>query len=180
MGCGGSRTDVTKRKTRQPLNEQSKSSILVFGMPDSGQTVFIKSIEKCFYSVGGFNQNPFAFVAVPSDRESRRTWLAEYEKQPRVVASFFFVDVSSPASVLLSVKTANWLRSQLGKDDAQPHLIACVKNPKEMTNFTSLKEMLAPGVEVATFNDQTQSDIQRYVEYISASAVKKAGLQANE
>lgn len=180
MGCGASRTDVNKRKTRQPLGEQNKSTILVFGMPDSGQTVFVKSIEKCFYSVGGFNQNPFSFVAVPSDRESRRTWASEYENQPRVVASFFFVDVSSPASVLLSVKVVNWLRSQLRQEDPQPHVVACVKNPKEMTNFTQLKENLAPGIEVATFNDQTQSDIQRYVEYISASAVKKTGLQTNE
>lgn len=177
MGCGPSKKDETrKKKTRNLLDDQNKSQVLVFGMPDSGHSNFIKAIEKYFYPVGGFNQNPFVFTAVPTDRASRSTWVECYSSPPKVITAFFFADVSSPASVLLSIKTFNWLRSQIIDNNPQPQIVACAKNPKQMTNFTMLKEHLPAGIEASTFNEQIQTDIQKYVEFITGSAVKKAAV----
>lgn len=172
MGCNGSKSQVVNQDKAR-IGDTTKSTCLIFGMPDSGQTIFIKSIEKCFYSVGGFNQTPFSFIPVPTSREKRKGWIDEYTNHPRVIASFFFVDISSPASVLLSVKTLNWMRSQM-VDLTPPHVVAYVKNPKDMINFTTLKEYLAPGVEASTFNDTNSTDIQKYVEYVTGCAAKHA------
>lgn len=173
MGCSGSKED-TQSQNRATIMDTAKSTCLIFGMPDSGQTIFIKSIEKCFYSVGGFNQTPFIFHAVDTSRASRDKWIQEYTNKPRVIASFFFMDISSPGAVLLSIKTLNWMRSMM-VDITPPHVVAYVKNPKDMINFTTLKDYLAPGVEASTFNDTSPSDIQRYVEYVTGCAAKHAG-----
>ncbi|OHS95274.1 hypothetical protein TRFO_02282 [Tritrichomonas foetus] len=171
MGCGHSK-DVVRPKEK--FGETEKQTVLIFGMPDSGQSVFIKMIEKCFVNAGGFNQNPFVFTAVSTDREDRKNWINEYTTQPNVIASFFFVDISTPAAVLLSVKTLNWMCSQMAEGQDPPHVVGLVRNPKESNNFTQLKDYLAHGVEANTFNDNNQADIQKYVEYINACAAKHA------
>ena len=168
MGCGSSKETV---KPREKFGETEKQTLLVFGMPDSGQNVFIKMIEKCFVNTGTFNQNQFVFYAVPTDRSDRENWVKEFTEQPNVIGSFFFVDVSSTASILLSVKTLNWMISQMGDQDL-PHVVGLVKNPKESTNFTQLKEYLPPEIESSTFNDNNAQDIQKYVEYVNNCASK--------
>ncbi|OHT11632.1 hypothetical protein TRFO_03826 [Tritrichomonas foetus] len=170
MGCGPSKVD-TKLQVRQKNTESTKSTCLVFGMPDCGQDVFISSIEKCFHSVGGSYQSPFLFAQIPSEREARPSWIDEYSKHQRVIASFFFVDISSPAMVLLSVKVINWMRSQL-VDQSPPNIVGYVRNQKETNNFTLLKEYLPPNIEASTFNDAVASDIPKYVEFITSCVAK--------
>jgi hypothetical protein len=58
-------------------------------MPDSGQATFAKMMEQSFQT-NTFSQAPFQFVLVSTTRDSRSTWLLEYENRPKVVCSFFF------------------------------------------------------------------------------------------
>lgn len=166
MGCGGSSAKEDKRP--KDHIDSNKSTILVFGMPDSGQSSFIKALEKCFGNVGGFNQNPYAFFEADTNRDSRNTWIEEYTNQPQVICAFFFVDVSSSASVLLSAKAYNWMKSQLG-DQAPPILVANVKNQLEKTNFPLIAENL-PDVEVYEFVDTNTQQIQKMLEIITTQA----------
>ena len=178
MGCTSSAAVKTVKKNRDTSNDQNKSTILVFGMPDSGADVFVKTLEKCFHSVGGFNQPPFVFKAVATQRYARSDWPKEYEQSGRVVAAFFFADVSSEWQAIFSAKVYNWLRSQLTEEQAEPRIVACAKNAIELANFQFLKETLPPGSDPATFNEQQPGEIQKYVEYISGCAVRKAGINA--
>ena len=179
MGCTSSSAVTTAKKNREIANDQNKSTILIFSMPDSGADVFVKTLEKCFQSVGAFNQPPFVFKTVPNARSSRGEWLKEYDESSRVVAAFFFADVSSESSVLLSAKVYNWMRSQLDENQAEPRLVACAKTPKELANFQFLKDTLPPGCDPATFNDQQPGEVQKYAEYIAGCAVRKAGINTH-
>lgn len=180
MGCGASGTTTRpKGRARDAQQDQNKCSILVFGMPDSGQAVFLKAMEKCFHAVGAFGQNPYVFVSVPSDRASRPNWPKEYERDQKVICAFFFADISSEAGILLSVKVANWLRAQVAQNYPEPRIVAYVKNPREIANFQFLKENMSPSVEPTKFNDEP-ADIQSFAEYIQKSAAAKADAEAGQ
>jgi hypothetical protein len=135
-------------------------------MPDSGQTVFVKALEKHFQNADTFNQSPYAFVTVPSTREDRASWMLEFENRPKVLCSFFMPDISSPASLMLSVKTLNWMKSQMG-NYGQPHVVAIIKNAKEQGNFATFQQLLDSSSEIGTFRDGNQPDIQKYAEIVA-------------
>ncbi|KAK8893272.1 hypothetical protein M9Y10_021689 [Tritrichomonas musculus] len=170
MGCGTSKVDTTL-KEKAPTIQMAKSMCLIFGMPDAGQTNFVKSIQGCFSDIG-MKEGPFVFYLAPTEREYRTSWIEEYDKHERVIASFFFVDVSSVSGVLFSVKTFNWMRSQL-IDQPPPHIVGLVRDQNELNNFSLLKEKLSPGIGVSTFNDLNPSDIQKYIEYITGCAARQ-------
>ena len=164
MGCGSSSDHVNTYVTQAPI-QPVKSTCLIFGMPDSGQDLFVNSIENCFASISGGREVPFEFVVVGSDRNERSEWLNEFSKHKRVIISFFFLDISSRANVLNSVRTLNWLRCQI---DSQHALfpVAYVKTDEDIQNFQQLKEILGESVEVSTFNDENPSDSRIYSEHI--------------
>jgi hypothetical protein len=135
-------------------------------MPDSGQPAFVRALDKHFQQADAFNQSPYAFVPVPATRESRSGWLQEFQTRPRVLCSFFLPDISSPASLILSVKTFNWMKSQLA-EDSTPHVVAFVKNAKEQGNLATFQQLLDPELEVGTFREGDQADLQKYVEIVS-------------
>jgi hypothetical protein len=140
-----------------------KDACLIFGMPDSGQSTFAKTMER------SFTQSPYQFVPVSSSRDSRSSWLLEYENRPKVVCSFFFPDLTSASSVLFSVRTLNWMKSQLGKTQP-PRIIGFIKNAKDVTNFELLKTYLEPDVDAITYSDGNQADVQKCVEYVQRCA----------
>lgn len=172
MGCGGSK-DGDGRRGRKAGNDQNKEVVLIYGMPDGQQTMFQKAMEKCF-AIGGLNQSPYLFVPVATDRASRGTWTKVIENYPKLVACFFLADLSSPSACLLSVKVANWMRSQLAPNLKQPMIIGCARTQNDKANFAVLQEHMPHGIHASIFNDQTQSDIQRCVDFI-ASKPKKGG-----
>lgn len=170
MGCGTSKVDTTL-KEKEPVIQMTKSTCLIFGMPDSGQRSFVESIQGCFSDIG-MKEGPFLFHQAPTERENRATWVEEYDNHQRVIASFFFVDVSSVSGVLFSIKTFNWFRSQL-IDHAPPHIVGLVRDQTQLNNFSLLKEKLAPGIGVSTFNDLNPGDVQKYIEYITGCAARQ-------
>jgi len=168
MGCGGSSGGGGGRPQKAAAAEAPKDACLIFGMPDSGQTVFQKAMERSFHQ-DSFSQSPYQFVPISTSRESRTSWLLEYQNRPKVVCSFFFPDLSSASSVLFSIRTLNWMKSQLGKT-TPPRIVGFIKNAKDVTNFELLKSYLEPGIEATTFSDGNQTDIQKYVEVIQKCA----------
>ena len=164
MGSLCSKTVVTK--PREKFGEAEKKTCLVFGMPDSGQTAFIKSVEKSFSSTSGFNQTNVAFLAVSTDRVERVNWVSQYTSNPNCIASFFFVDVTSPSSALLSLKTLNWMISQMG-DIEKPLVVGYVKTQNHSINFKTLKDYLDPEMATDQFHETNQADVARFIEYIS-------------
>lgn len=175
MGCGHSKNEAPK--TREKFGESEKLTFLVFGMPDSGQTPFIKTMEKSFSNTGGFNQNSVNFIAVSTDRSDRKNWVDEYTNQTNVIGSFFFVDVSSPSSALLSVKTLNWMMSQI--DDKEPPLVVgYVKTQNHSINFKTLTDYLPPELQTDQFIETNQQDVQRLIDYVAKCISKHT--QAND
>jgi hypothetical protein len=171
MGCGGSSASSTKPQ-KNAQAETPKDACLIFGMPDSGQSAFAKSMERSFHT-DSFTQSPYQFVPISSSRESRSSWLLEYENRPKVVCSFFFPDLTSASSVLFSVRTLNWMKSQLGKTPP-PRVIGFIKNAKDVTNFELLKSYLEPDSDTMTYSDGNQADIQKCVEYVQRCAARPA------
>jgi hypothetical protein len=141
-------------------------------MPDSGQATFAKAMERSFHGDTS-NQPSFQFVPISTTRDSRSAWLLEYENRPKVVCSFFFPDLTSPSSVLFSVRTLNWMNSQLGKI-TPPKIVGFIKNAKDVTNFELLKSYLEPGTEATTFSDGSQTDIQKHVALVQKSSTAAA------
>lgn len=170
MGCGGTRVDTTLLP-KETKTDTSKSKCLIFGMPNSGQDAFIKSIESCFSNVGNQIESPFIFIEIETDRESRTGWVEQFSLHSHVIASFFFANVKTTSGVLMSVKTINWFRSQL-LDQNPPQVVGYVQSPNELNNFSLLKEKLSPGIEASTFNNENASDIQKYIEFISSCAAR--------
>jgi hypothetical protein len=161
MGCGS--TSAAAGKTANaPQKEVPKPACLVFGMPDSGQTVFIKALEKSFQTGDGFKQPPLQFVTVATGRQNRSGWLLEYQSRPVIICAFFFPDLSSGSSVLFSIRTFNWMKSQLA-DLKMPHVVGWIKTAADLTNFEQFKAHLEPGNEASTFTEGNQNDIQKYV-----------------
>ena len=180
MGCGASGTTTRpKGRARDAQQDQNKATVLVFGMPDSGQVPFVKAMEKCFHSVGAFAQNPYVFVSVPTDRASRPSWPKEFERDQKVVCSFFFVSLTSDPDILLSVKVANWIRAQAVDKCAVPNVVAYVKSARDIAQFQTLKEHLPATVEPMKYGDES-ADIQTFVEVIQKSAATKAEADAGQ
>ena len=164
MGCGSSSDHVNTYITQTPV-QTIKSTCLIFGMPDCGQDLFVNSIENCFNSISGGREIPFEFVVVGSDRSDRLEWLNEFSRHKRVIISFFFLDISSRANILNSVRTLNWLRCQIANQHSL-FPVAYVKTDEDIQNFQQLKDILGEGVEVSTFNDENPSDSRIYSEHI--------------
>ena len=171
MGCGASKIDTKLPAPEKKSSSSSKATCLIFGMPDSGQEAFVSAMKDCFQKIGGHLENLFFFIVVPSERSYRPNWAKEYSNHTKVVASFFFADLTSNASILLSIKSYNWLRSQL-VDRTPPNIVGHVKTEKETSNFMTMKEKLPPGVEASTFDENNQSDVQKYLEFIIGSVAK--------
>jgi uncharacterized protein (DUF2126 family) len=142
-------------------------------MPDSGQPVFVKALDKHFQQADAFNQSPYTFVPVPSARDSRSGWIQEFQNRPKVLCAFFLPDISSPASLILSVKTLNWMKSQLS-EGAAPHVVAIVKNAKEQGNLATFQQLLDSSVEVGTFRDGNPADLQKYVDIVANCPIPQA------
>jgi hypothetical protein len=167
MGCGGS--NVAGAKTASTAQKEvPKPACLVFGMPDSGQSVFVKALEKSLHSPDSFKQPPFQFIPVATGRQSRSGWLLEFQSRPVILCSFFFPDLTSGSSVLFSIRTFNWMKSQLG-DLKPPHVVGYIKTATDLTNFEQFKSHLEPGNEASTFTEGNQNDVQKY-----AAIVQKA------
>ena len=164
MGCGASNDRNPLYVTQTPV-QTIKSTCLIFGMPDCGQESFVSSIANCFNSISGGREIPFECVIVDSDRSQRANWINEFSNHKRVIISFFFVDVTSKANVLSSVRTLNWLRCQIPSQNAL-FPVAYVKTDEDIQNFQYLKEVLGDSIEVSTFNDENPSDSRIYSEHI--------------
>ena len=161
MGCGPSK-ETTKKKNN--ITEIKCSTCLVFGMPECGQSNFVKTMEKHFGNIGYFDQT-FSFVIVPPQRDKRVEWVDQYS-QPRVIASFFFADISSQAEALLSIKTLNWLTSQLVEQEP-PFIVGYIKSQKDESNFAFLKRSLSLKYESSTFLEKDEANIQKFIDYIN-------------
>ena len=168
MGCFGSKEDTSK-PSRNKVSTSVNLNILVFGMPDSGQNSFITQMRRIYSQVGNFSPVNYYFNPIDTSREKRGDWIKEYSAKENVIMSFFFADLSTNGSVLLSIKTYNWLRSQI--DEQIPlKIVVLVKNPKDMNSFSFLQENMGPGIEALTFSDSQQSDLQKFSDIISAGA----------
>lgn len=164
MGCNQSGPKNDQGNKKRKLN-QLKATILVFGLPDAGQAAFVDQMQKQFVTTT-FSQTTYAFVPVNTSRAARENWPDEYENNENVIASFFFCDISSPGSVLLSIKTYNWLISQL-VDKPAPYLVAKNKTMLDNTNFTDLKKSMSDGVEIYQYADPTQQEFQKLADIIT-------------
>ena len=177
MGCGTSVAPPQSQPAKYVLTEM-KSTCLVFGMPDSGQDIFIKSITNCFTGLGGPNRIPFSFIQVPSNREDRLNWVSQFQNHPRVIMSFFFVNVKSESQMLVSLKTLNWFRSQI-QDIASIYPVAYAKTASEIAIFMKLKELLGNSIEISTFNEENPSDIRIYAEHITSCLAKNHNIKSS-
>ncbi|EAY08921.1 hypothetical protein TVAG_464690 [Trichomonas vaginalis G3] len=163
MGCGGSVVDRKKNKKKN-LNPQTKATCLIFGMPDRGQQAFADLMNKTFMTTA-FSQITYSFVVVDSSRISRKGWPKQYTQNDNVFISFFFPDFSSPGASLLSLKSLNWLNSQL-KDQPKPIVIAKAKNAKEKPNLNTFQNQLSKDVTVYIPIDNGVEDTKNYYEYV--------------
>ena len=161
MGCGPSKETAKKKNN---ITEIKCSTCLVFGMPECGQSIFVKTMERYFGNLGNFDQT-FSFVIVPPQRDRRAEWINQYS-QPRVIVSFFFADISSQTAILLSIKTLNWLTLQL-VDQNPPFVVGYSKNQKDDGTFTFLKSNLSSIYESSKFLETDQDNIQRFIDYIN-------------
>ena len=169
MGCSSS-NDVYNPYVLQKQVQTVKSTCLIFGMPDSGQEEFVYSINNFFNSICGGKEVPFESVIVGTDRSDRVNWLDEFGKHKRVIASFFFIDISSKSSILYSVKTLNWFLCQVPKENPV-FPVALAKTEEDLQNFQYLKEIAGNDIEISTFNDENQSDSRIYSEHIISYVV---------
>lgn len=174
MGCGSSKEKETKSNDNQ--KDTQKTQVLIFGMPDSGQESFAQLMEK-HYSMNSFTGPGFAFTVMPSDRSSREKWIQHIRETEDILAQFFFFDISSPASVLLGIRTFNWLKSQLGTIP-HPQAIAQIKTPKDQPNFDSLKNSLGTDVHVIEYADSPQPKMQEAYEFLDKILKERQEAQA--
>jgi hypothetical protein len=48
-----------------------------------------------------------------------------------------------------------------------PHVVAVIKNAKEQGNFATFQQFVESNVEVGTFRDGNQGDVQRYADIVT-------------
>lgn len=168
MGCGGSVVGNRGKSQKKKLNPQIKATCLIFGMPDRGQQQFADSLNKTFMTTA-FSQISYSFNVIDSSRMARKNWPKQYTQNENVFISFFFPDFSSPGQTLLSIKSFNWLLSQL-KEEPKPIVIAKAKNPKEKPNFNSFQDQLPKDIEVYVPVDNGMEDAKKYYEYIKVAS----------
>ena len=172
MGCGLSGPDPSKKKKKNDkLNTQLKVATLIFGMPDSGQNQAADILKKTFIN-NAFSQIQYVFNVEPTSREARLSWPQEYKSYENVLLSLFFADCSTPGSVLLSLKTLNWLTSQID-DSKKPVLVAKPRNQKEMTNVQTLKEQMPNNLSLLIIKDNSQQELQKLVDTITQAIQKQ-------
>jgi hypothetical protein len=138
-------------------------------MPDSGQSVFIACLERGLHSADSFKPPPFQFVPVPAGHQSRSAWPLEFQSRPAGICSFFFPDLSSGPSVLLSVRTFNWMRSQL-RGLKPPRVVGFIRTASDLANFELFKGYLEAGADAATFAEGSQNDLQKFASSIQTAA----------
>jgi len=168
MGCGTSTPDKTKQRKEKLVTSVTLTS-LVYGMPDSGQSFFINQMKRNFSQFGSFSQIVYSFIPIGTSRDSRSTWADELGKYENLICAFFFADVSSTGSSLLSIKTYNWLKSQI-ESKVTLKLVVQIRNPKDLTYFQFFQEEMGPGIEAITYSESQPSDFQKLNDIILATS----------
>ena len=165
MGCLSSKPDNGKGP-KERLGQSIPLSCLLFGLPDSGQIPFSIQMKKQFSQVGNFSTISYNFINIDSNREYREKWIEEFTKNPNVYLTYFFADISSNGSALLSIKTYNWLKSQM--DDNIPIKIVCViRKAKDTTILSFLQENLGKSDEIMTISESQPNDLAKFIDLIS-------------
>lgn len=170
MGCFGSKPVKTKKKGVKQ-GDANNISLLVFGMPDCDQKAFATSFESVLNANIGFNQPRFVVVVLPTSRKERSTWPQLITQYTDIARTYFFADISSQSSALLSTKTYNWLKSILPKDKA-PMVVCNVKNPQEQNHFNYLKEQLPNGTQTEQYSS---NNIEPFYNDMSAAMNARFG-----
>lgn len=141
---------------------QTKINILAYGLPDCGQQTFVEQMSKHFSS-SSYSQTTFIFTNVDSTRSERNKWPQIYNETNNVLCVFFFCDVSTSGQVLLSLKSLNWLISQL-VDSKPPIVVAKVKKAHD-PNFIYLKEQCS--ITPLQYVEGSNNDITQFVEVVN-------------
>ena len=171
MGCGPSVDKKgAKKKKNDRLSSQLKYTCFLFGMPDCDQNSTQELLSKTFMTTA-FSQLSYAFVAQGTSRFDRANWASAYTEDVKCLLSFFFVDLSSPGSVLLSLKTLNWFLSQI-PDKEKPVVVAKVKNQKQQPNLQTLQETITPGLELLVLNGNNQQETQKIIQRVQQAIQK--------
>ncbi|EAY17012.1 hypothetical protein TVAG_296910 [Trichomonas vaginalis G3] len=168
MGCGGSVVDRKKSKQKK-LNNQVKATCVIYGLPDRGQQQFADSLNKTFMTTA-FSQITYSFVVADSSRLSRKQWPKLYSEYENVFITFYFPDLSSPGQTLLSVKSLNWLLTQLKPEDPKPIIIAKAKNAKEKPNLLTFQDRIPDDIQLYTPVDGEIEDAKKYYEMVNMAS----------
>ena len=147
-----------------------KVATLIFGMPDSGQQQAADLLKKTFVN-NAFSQIQYIFNVVPSSRAERLSWPQEYKNYENVLLVLFYVDCSTPGSVLLSLKSVNWLTSQI-EDGKKPIVIAKPRNQKESSNLQTLQDQLPNNLTLLIIKDNTQQEQQKLLDLVNDAIVQ--------
>lgn len=178
MGCGPSVDKKTnKKKKNERLSTQLKYTCLIFGMPDCDENQAQELLSKTFMSTA-FSQLTYSFVAKGTSRADRVQWPAAYKEYEKILLTFFFADVSTPGSVLLSLKCLNWFTSQID-NTIKPVVIARARTQKEQPNIQALQENFPEGLELIVLNGNNAQEMQKIVQRVNQAIQKNQG-QADE
>ena len=170
MGCEPSvDKKTTKKKKNDRLSSQLKYTCFIFGMPDCDENSIQELLTKAFMTTA-FSQLSYSFVAKGTSRFERSQWPAAYTEDVKTFLTFFFVDLSTPGSVLLSMKTLNWFISQT-PDKEKPIIIAKVKNQKQQPNMQTLQENIED-MEIITLNGNNVQETQKIVQRVQQAIQK--------
>ena len=171
MGCGISvDKKAAKKKKNDRLSSQLKYTCFIFGMPDRDENQTQELLSKTFMTTA-FSQMSYSFVAQGTSRFDRKNWASVYTEDIKVLISFFFVDLSTPGSTLLSIQVLNWFLSQI-PDKEKPVVIAKLKSQKEQPNLQTLQEKLTDGLEILVLNSGNQQEMQKIVQRVQQAIQK--------
>lgn len=168
MGCGGSVVDRKKTKQKK-LNNQVKATCIIYGLPDRGQQAFADSMNKTFMTTA-FSQITYNFLVADSSRMARKQWPKLITENENTFITFYFPDLSTPGQTLLSLKSLNWLLTQLKPEDPKPIIIARAKNAKEKPNLLTFQERVPSDLTVYLPIDGGIEDTKKYYEMVNTAS----------
>jgi hypothetical protein len=171
MGCGPSVDKKSnKKKKNDRLSTQLKYTCLIFGMPDCDQSQAQDLLSKTFMS-SAFSQLSYSFVSKGTSRSDRIQWPAAYKEYEKILLTFFFADVSTPGSVLLSIKCLNWFRSQIN-GNSEPIVVVRARTQREQPNIQTLQEKFPVGIELIILNGNNPQEMHKIVQRVNQAIQK--------
>ncbi|EAY15550.1 hypothetical protein TVAG_495660 [Trichomonas vaginalis G3] len=175
MGCGHSVSTEAKQSptSRVPT---TKAPIKLFYLPGNVKITLTKlvsagvmSSEATTTSAGNFNLNA-RFIDIPNQRSVRKFWTKEITSKTVDCAMFIYLaDIREKPTMLLNIKTLNWLLKQIDQK-GQLYIVIICSNELELSEFKS--HISAPDLDLIVIKDSDPETVIQFTEVVTGEIIK--------